>query len=156
MKIKIELDAKDLRILRLLSQDATLSIQQLAGEVGLSNNPCWRRVKRLEEEGVIVSRVAVLDPVKLGYAATAFVSIRIKSHDVNWLTTFKEVVETIPEIVECHRMAGDTDYLLKVIIRDLSHYDQVYQSLISQVPGLSDVSSSFSMELMKSRVGPAI
>lgn len=148
MKI-IELDSIDKNIIELLQRDATLSVTAVAEQVGLSNNPCWRRIKRLEAEGVIVGRVAVIDPRVLGLHTTVFVSIRIDSHSEDWLREFSRSLRTIPEIIECHRMTGDVDYLLKVLVKDLPHYDAVYQRLIKSVPGLVDVSSNFSMEQLK-------
>lgn len=145
----VELDSIDRALLGLLQLDATLSIQALAERVGLSNNPCWRRIKRLEEGGVIMARVAVVNPASLGLNTIVFVGIRIDSHSDEWLQQFAETVGQISEIVECHRMTGETDYLLKVLVRDLPHYDMVYQKLIKLVPGLIDVSSHFSMEQLK-------
>ena len=149
----VEIDDIDKEIISILQTDATCSVQDIANQVGLTNNPCWRRVKRLEESGVIKSRVALVDAKKLGVGTTAFVTIRIDSHNRDWLHQFASSVQEIPEILECHRMTGDVDYLLKVAIRDLEHYDRVYQRLISSVPGLTDVSSAFSMESLKHRNG---
>ena len=149
MKKYIEIDAIDTKILSILQKDATCSIQSIANQVNLTNNPCWRRIKRLEERGVIERRVAVVNPRLVGLGTTAFVSLRIDSHDKLWLEKFAHCISEISEIVECHRMTGDIDYLLKIIVSDLEHYDQVYQRLIANVPGLSDVSSAFSMEQLK-------
>lgn len=146
----MELDDIDRRILGILQVDATRSIQEIADEVGLTTNPCWRRIKRLEETGVITGRVATINWARLGLAMTAFVRIHTTQHSKDWLSTFKSSVNKIPEIVECHRMTGEVDYLLKIVVRDLEHYDLVYQRLIKLVPNLSDVSSSFSMEKLKS------
>ena len=145
----LKLDDIDRKILTLLQQDATQSVQDLADAVGLTTNPCWRRIKRLEEEDIILRRVAVVDPGKLGLGMTAFVRISTETHTKDWLDTFKTSVGRIPEIIECHRMAGDVDYLLKIVVEDLSHYDRVYQRLLDQVPNLKDVSAAFSMERMK-------
>jgi Lrp/AsnC family transcriptional regulator len=153
----VELDAIDRLILLALQEDATLSMQALADKVGLSANPVWRRIKRLEEEGVIVRRVAVINPDRLGLSLTTFVAIRTSQHEAKWLDTFASAVRRIPEIIECHRMSGDVDYFLKIVVRDMAHYDRVYKALISDVPGLIDVSSTFSMERLKetSRIDPA-
>lgn len=145
----MKLDSIDINILNILQLDATMPIQALADEVGLTNNPCWRRVKRLEDEDIIQRRSAVINRKLIGLGTTAFVSIRIDSHNADWLDKFANCIENMPEIVECHRMAGDVDYLLKIIIRDLEHYDDVYQRLIASVPGLTDVSATFSMEELK-------
>jgi len=145
----VELDSIDNNIIRILQLDSTQSIQAISEQVGLSNNPCWRRIKRLESEGVIERRVAVINPRRIGLGTTAFVTIRIDSHNKDWLEKFAACVAQISEIIECHRMTGDVDYLLKVIVRDLVHYDEVYQRLIAMVPGLTDVNSTFSMEQLK-------
>lgn len=145
----IELDNIDIGIIGILQLDATRSIQDIADSVGLTNNPCWRRIKRLEEKGVIERRVAVINPRAIGLGTTAFVTIRIDSHSGDWLAKFASAIDEIAEIVECHRMTGDVDYLLKIMVRDLEHYDSVYQNLIRKVPGLTDVSSTFSMEQLK-------
>ena len=144
-----DFDEIDLSILRELQQDAARSVQEIADAVGLSQNPCWRRIKRLEGAGVIEKRVALLDPRKLGLGLTVFVAIRTNQHNDAWLERFAEAVSRIPEIVEVHRMSGDIDYLLKVLVRDIGEYDRIYRKLIGSVE-LSDVSSSFSMEPIKS------
>jgi Lrp/AsnC family transcriptional regulator len=145
----LEIDAIDRKILRLIQQDATLAIQEIGRQVGLSANPCWRRIKRMEEAGLIERRVALLDPARLGLGLTSFVAIRTSNHSAQWLDAFAKGIGDIPEIIECHRMSGDTDYLLKVVVADISDYDRVYQALIGCVPGISDVSSAFSMERLK-------
>lgn len=149
MAKKLELDSIDRRILGLLQDDASLPVQQIADEVGLSVNPCWRRIKLLEEAGVIERRVALVNAAAVGLGVTVFVSIRTNQHNQTWLEAFARGIQGIPEIIECHRMSGDIDYLLKIVVRDIAHYDRVYQKLISAVPGLSDVSSTFSMERLK-------
>ena len=149
----LKLDDIDRKILTILQRDATQSVQDIADVVGLTSNPCWRRIKRMEDEGLILRRVAVVDPGKLGFGMTAFVRISTETHTKDWLTTFKASVKVIPEIVECHRMTGDVDYLLKIVVEDLSHYDKVYQRLLDLVPNLKDVSAAFSMERMKEGEG---
>jgi Lrp/AsnC family transcriptional regulator len=143
------LDRTDIRLLQLLQEDASLSIAQLADAVALSTNACWRRVKQLEEAGVIRRRVALLDADLLGCGITVFVAIRTNQHNEDWLETFAQGVADIPEIVEFYRMSGDVDYLLKVLVADIPHYDRVYKRLI-KVTQLTDVSSSFAMERIKS------
>lgn len=145
----MQLDAIDWAILDVLQSDASLPLQAVGERVGLSTNPCWRRIKRLEEAGVIARRVALLDPAKVGLPTTVFVAIRTARHDREWLAAFAQGIAAIPEITECHRMAGEVDYLLKLSVRDIAHYDRIYQRLIAEVPGISDVSSSFSMEALK-------
>jgi Lrp/AsnC family transcriptional regulator len=139
----------DWAILEILQEDAGLPIQAVGERVGLSINPCWRRIKRMEEAGIIARRVALLDPARVGLPTTVFVTIRTARHDPEWLSAFAKGVAAIPEITECHRMAGEVDYLLKLSVRDIAHYDRIYQRLIAEVPGLNDVSSAFSMEAMK-------
>ena len=151
----MQLDSIDLKILEILQADATTSVQDVADKVGLTNNPCWRRIKKLESSGVILRRSAIINHAAIGLATVAFVSIKIDSHNKEWLVNFADAIESIPEIVECHRMSGDIDYLLKILARDLSHYDSIYQRIITLIPGLKDVSSKFSMEQLKTsdRIG---
>lgn len=144
-----ELDDIDRRILAIVQDDATRPIQDIADAVGLSTNPCWRRIKRLEADGVIERRVALVNPRAVGLKATVFVIVRTNRHDKDWLGVFSAGVRQLPEVVECHRMSGDMDYLLKLVVTDIDHYDRVYQRLIAVVPGLGDVSSAFSMEALK-------
>ena len=145
----LQLDAIDWGILGVLQHDASLAVHEVGDRVGLSANACWRRIKRLEDSGVIARRVALVDAAKLGLATTVFVAIRTQRHDPAWLEAFSKGVAAIEEISECHRMAGDVDYLLKIVVRDIAHYDRIYRKLIAAVPDLADVSSSFSMETMK-------
>jgi len=144
-----QLDSIDWAILGVLQSDASIPVHEVGDRVGLSSNACWRRIKRLEDSGIIARRVALLDPVKLGLATTVFVAIRTNRHDPAWLEAFSAGVAAIEEISECHRMAGDVDYLLKIVVRDIAHYDRIYRKLIAAVPDIADVSSSFSMEQMK-------
>lgn len=142
------LDEIDRAILRLLQDDSTLSIQQVADQVGLTTTPCWRRIQKLEDTGVIRRRVALLDPHKLNVGVTVFVSIRTNQHSQEWFDHFAAVVEAIPEVVGFYRMSGDIDYLLRVVVPDIAAYDEVYKTLIERVD-LLDVSSSFAMEQLK-------
>jgi Lrp/AsnC family transcriptional regulator len=144
----VDFDRADARILARLQTDADVTIAELADAVGLSSNACWRRVKALEEAGVIAHRVALLDAGKLGLGSTVFVNIRTSQHSEEWLESFAKGVATIPEIVEVYRMSGEVDYLLKIIVSDIAHYDRVYRKLIRTV-SLLDVSSSFAMEQLK-------
>ena len=143
------LDRLDMQILDALQRDATLSMVQLGAQVGLSSTPCWKRVKRLEDEGFIERRVAVVSRQKVGLPVTVFVSIRAGQHDEKWLARFAAVVSTLPEVQEFHRMSGDVDYLLKVAASSIEGYDRFYKKLISLVD-LAGVSSAFSMEEIKS------
>ena len=149
MTQKRKLDPTDWAILGVLQRDATLSVGAIGEKVGLSHNPCWRRIRRMEDDGIIARRVALLDPAKVGLATSVFVAIRITRHDSEWLETFAAAMDAIDEIIECHRMAGDIDYMLKLRVRDIADYDRIYQRLIARVPGLADVTASFSMEEMK-------
>jgi len=144
------LDRYDCAILAALQADATLSIAALGEKVGLTSTPCWKRVRRLEEEGYIQSRVAIVDRAKVGLPVTVFVSVRTSAHDEKWLTRFAGAVMALPEVQEFHRMSGDVDYLLKVVTTDIGGYDAFYKKLIKATQQLSGVSSAFSMEQIKS------
>ncbi|MBU1377145.1 MAG: Lrp/AsnC family transcriptional regulator [Alphaproteobacteria bacterium] len=145
----IVLDAIDRRILRELQKDATIAIAELAVLVGLSQTPCWKRIKRLTDAGIITKRVALLDRSKLDLSLAVFVSVRTNRHDQEWLDAFAGAAASMPEVVEFYRLSGDTDYLMKVLVRDIAAYDAFYKRLIAAVP-LSDVSSAFAMEQIKS------
>ena len=148
MSRRFEPDDTDRAILRLIQRDAALSLADIAKEVGLTATPCWKRIRRLEADGVIAARVALLDREAVGLGVTAFVAVKAGAHDEAWLTRFSEGVALIPEVVELYRMAGETDYLLKVVCHDIQHYDRIYRKLIRVAP-MGDVSSSFAMEQMK-------
>ncbi|MEE2783226.1 MAG: Lrp/AsnC family transcriptional regulator [Pseudomonadota bacterium] len=143
------MDKFDRIILEKLQNQGDISTTQLAEDIGLSTNACWRRIKRLEEDGVIRKRVALLNEAALGLKMTVFVSIKTNQHNAKWLEKFANGVKALPEVVEFYRTSGDTDYLLKIVARDIDDYDRVYKRLISVVP-LHDVSSSFAMERIKS------
>ena len=144
----VVLDSADVRILTSLQEDASLSVGAVAEQVHLSQNACWRRIKRLEDEGVIRKRVALLDPQKIGVGVTIFVTVRAAEHSEEWLNHFSTAVVSMPEIVEFYRMSGDIDYLLKVQIADIHAYDAFYKKLI-RAARLTDVSSAFAMEEIK-------
>jgi Lrp/AsnC family transcriptional regulator len=143
------MDKKDLQLLALLQQDAATPLAQLAQAVNLSTTPCWRRVQKLHEDGVIRKQVALCDPVRLNVPVTVFVSVRTSQHSDAWAKRFVQSTRDIPEIMEIYRMSGDVDYLLKVVVPDIAGYDRVYKRLIKAVD-LQDVSSSFAMEVLKS------
>ena len=143
-----ELDNFDRAILRALQKDAAISMDALAERVALSRNACWRRVKRLEADGVLTGRTALIDPRMVGLGLSVFVLIRTNQHGPDWLRKFKSVVSEMPEIVGAHRMSGDLDYILRVRVADVPAYDRFYQRLIAKIE-LSDVSASFVMEDMK-------
>lgn len=142
------MDRLDRKILRLLQEDSTLAVADVAKKVGLSTTPCWRRIQKLEEEGVIRRRVALLDQTKINAKVTVFVSIRTNSHSSEWLLRFSEVISQFPEVVEFYRMSGDVDYLLRIVVPDIAAYDAFYQKLIQKIE-IRDVSSSFAMEQIK-------
>ncbi len=142
------IDRFDLKILEQLQRDDTLSIAQLAEGIGLSVTPCWRRIQRLEKDGVIEKRIAVLNPEKLDLSLTVFVMVKTDKHNQAWLNAFQETVKDFPEIVEVNRLAGEYDYLLKVITRNNQSYDAFYKRLIARIE-LSNVTSCFSMEQVK-------
>lgn len=143
------MDKLDKKILSLLQKDATLTAQDIADRVGLSKAPCWRRIQRLQESGVIRQTVALLDARKLHVGTTVFVTIKAASHSAGWFERFVKVVRDMPEVTELHRMSGDVDYLLRVVVPDIEAYDRVYKKLIASLEML-DVSASFSLETIKS------
>lgn len=141
-------DTIDRRILAALQEDATLSMNEIAARVGLSATPCWRRIQKLEEAGIIRKRVALLNGKVIAAGVSIFVSVRTNQHTDEWLKRFAEVVSAMPEVVEFYRLSGDVDYLLKVVVPDIAAYDVFYKKLVSKID-LSDVSSSFAMEEIK-------
>ncbi|AKJ70318.1 ArsR family transcriptional regulator [Pandoraea thiooxydans] len=143
------IDRTDKRILEILQEDSTCAVADIAERVSLSTTPCWRRIQKLEQEGVIKRRVVLLDPEKLNVDVTVLVEIKTTQHNAAWLKSFRNAIESIPEIVEAYRMSGHIDYLLKVVVPNIGAYDKVYKRLIGTVE-LHDVSSSFSMEVLKS------
>ena len=143
------MDAIDRKILAVVQEEASLSVAEIGSRVGLSSTPCWKRIQRLEAEGVITKRVALVDPGKIGLGITVFVSIETGDHSQDWLTRFAEVVGAMPEVMEFYRMAGDVDYMLRVVVPDIAGYDAFYKKLIGTVP-LKNVTSRFAMERIKS------
>ncbi len=143
------MDDIDRKLLKLLQENSTYTVAEISEKIGISSTPVWKRMKRLEESGVITNRVALLDPAKIGLGVTGFVIVKTNDHSEKWLDRFAKVVEGIPEIVEMHRMAGDIDYLLKVVAPDIAGYDMIYKRIIKNIE-LSEVSASFSMEVVKS------
>lgn len=143
------MDKIDKKILQLLQSDSDLQISDIADKVGLSTSPCWRRIRKLEEAGVIRARVALLDKEKLNLGLTAVISIKTQKHDLNWLEKFARAVNAMPEAVDFYRMTGETDYVIRMVVPDMKSYDQAYKRLISQID-VFDVSASFVMEEIKS------
>jgi Lrp/AsnC family transcriptional regulator len=148
-----DLDRVDREILRLLSVDASMSLADIADKVGLTATPCWKRIRRMEQDGIILGRVAMIDADKVGLPVSVFVAIETADHSAEWLARFAQVIRETPEIVDAWRMSGDVDYLLHVVVADIASYDRFYRRLIAAVP-LRNVSSRFSMERMKSAALP--
>lgn len=142
------MDKLDRAILDILQTDCTRPVGEIAEQIGLGTTACWRRIQKLEESGVVRARVALLDGKKLNVGVVVFVSIKTTQHNAEWLGQFHAAVSSIDEVMEVYRMAGDTDYLLRVTVPDVAAYDGVYKQLIL-IPGLADISSSFSMEQIK-------
>jgi len=142
------LDAMDIKILNILQEDATRPVADIGREVGLSTTPCWRRIQKMEEAGIIRKRVALLASDKVDAAVTVFVSIKTDQHNADWLHRFHKAVESFPEVVEIYRMSGDVDYLLRVSVPDIAAYDAFYKKLIAKID-ISKVSSAFAMEQIK-------
>lgn len=142
------MDAIDRRILNALQHDATIPLAALAETVGLSQTPCWKRVKRLEKEGFIRARVTLVEPRKVGLGVVVFAAVRANEHSEEWLALFASAISAIPEVTEFYRMSGESDYLLKIVCADMDDYDRIYKRIIRSVP-LRDVTSSFAMEQIK-------
>ena len=144
-----KLDGTDRKILALLQQDSSLSVAEIGNRVGLSSTPCWKRIQRLEADGVITRRVALVDQDRIGLGITVFVSVETDDHSNDWLSRFADTVGAMPEVMEFYRMAGDVDYMLRVVVPDIQGYDSFYKKLIAAVP-LKNVTSRFAMEKIKS------
>ena len=143
------MDAIDRKILAVIQEDASLSVAEIGSRVGLSSTPCWKRIQRLEADGVIMKRVALIAAEKIGLGITVFVSIETGDHSQDWLAKFAETVTAMPEVMEFYRMAGDVDYMLRVVVPDIAGYDTFYKKLIATV-SLKNVTSRFAMEKIKS------
>ncbi len=142
------MDKKDKSILAALQSDASLTVGDIADSVGLSKSACWRRIQALEDDGVISARVTLLNQEKLGLDLTVYTMIRTHEHTQSWFDRFHEMVTTMPNVMEVHRLSGDIDYLIRAVIPDIRSYDEMYKEMIARVD-LFDVSSSFSMETIK-------
>ncbi len=143
-----KIDDLDRKILHELQRDAGLGLEDLGTRVGLSRNACWRRIKALEEAGVIRARVTLLDAAKLGLGLSVFIQVRAATHDADWLDLFARATRAMPEIQGVYRMTGDLDYLIRARVADMGDYDRLYQRLVARVP-MRDVSASFVMEEIK-------
>lgn len=142
------IDSIDLKILRILQSDSSRSLESISNEVGVSLNTCWRRISRMENKSIIEGRMALIDNEKVGLPLTVFVSISTDDHSQEWTKKLSNAVISIKEIVEFYRLAGETDYILKMMVKNVDHYDKVYKQLIKRVK-ISDVSASFAMEKIK-------
>jgi len=147
------IDAIDRAILRLLARDATLALADIAREVGLTTTPCWKRIRRMEQAGVITGRVAQIDQARVGLPVSVFVGVEAADHSTAWLEQFAAIIAAMPEVVQAWRMSGDVDYLLHVVVPDISGYDIFYRRLIDAV-ALRNVSSRFVIEQIKSTALP--
>ena len=142
------LDLIDRKIVAELMRDASMPVAQIADKVGLSQTPCWKRIQKLNESGVLTGRVALADPSRLGFGLTIFVGIEAPDHGSDWRVAFSKAVDSIPEIMEVYRMAGEMDYLLRVSVADMNAFDALYKRLTDSVP-IKNVTSHFAMERMK-------
>ena len=142
------MDEIDVKILKLLQRDSSLPASEIAAKVGLSTSPCWKRIAKLRETGIIKQQLSILDATKLGFGLTAYVSIKTGEHSGAWLNEFSKTVTDMPEVMEFHRMAGDVDYMLKVIVADIDSFDKFYKRLIGS-SAINEVTSRFSMEKIK-------
>ncbi|EGQ9303258.1 Lrp/AsnC family transcriptional regulator [Vibrio vulnificus] len=143
------LDKVDLKLLSLLQQDGTLSLSDLAEQVNLTTTPCWKRLKRLEDEGFIEKKVVLLNAEKLDLSFIAFVQIKTCDHSYAWYDRFVATVNDFPEVMEFYRMAGEYDYMMKVLVKDMKNFDTFYKKLVNSVEGISNVTSTFAMEPLK-------
>ena len=149
MAAKRMLDSFDRKILDCLQDNADMPLAEVAGRVGLSTTPCWRRIKRLEGDGIVRARVALLDRKAINAGVTVFVAVRTAQHNAQWLTRFAKAIASFPEVMDCYRMSGEIDYLIRLALPDIEAYDSFYKRLIARVE-LSDVTSMFAMEEIKS------
>lgn len=143
------LDGVDRRILTELQESAEISMQELGDRVGLSHTPCWRRVRRLEERGFITRRVTLLDADRLDLAVNVFVNVNLRRHQENALNRFEEAVQDVPEIVECYTVSGETDFLLRVVVSDVSAYERLLKSTLVHLPEVGNLTSTFALRQVK-------
>lgn len=145
---KSSIDKVDRKILYYLQQDAGMTIKAIAKKVHLSPTPCWKRIQRMEESGIIRARVALLDPTKVDAGVTVFIAVRTNQHNIEWSEKFAREMKTIPEIMEIYRMSGEVDYLMRVVVPDIAAFDRTYKTIIRRID-FFDVTSMFAMEQMK-------
>lgn len=144
----MKIDKIDRKILTELQRDATISLADLSDRVALSQTPCWKRIQKLQASGILIGRVALVAPEKVGLGLTVFVEIETADHSPTWIRQFADAIAVMPEVMECYRTAGDVDYMLRVVVEDMAGYDRFYKALIDRFP-LKNVSSRFAMEKIK-------
>ena len=149
MNSSADFDDYDLKILRTMQENADYSMTELGEKVGLSHTPCWRRIKRLEAEGIIMRKVTLLDPQKLGLSVTVYAYITIKSHDEDSLNAFESAVQGVEEIVECYSTSGDKDYVLRVVVDSVNHYERLLKRNLVHLPNVASVNSTFALKQVK-------
>ncbi len=142
------LDRIDRKILNLLQQDASIALEDIASKVSLSKTPCWNRIKKLERDGVIKKRVAILDPEKVNLNTTVFLMLQAREHSIEWMERFAHQIKSMPQVVACYRMSGSIDYIVQIRVENVAAYDCFYKRLLQSIP-LTDVSSSFALEEVK-------
>jgi Lrp/AsnC family transcriptional regulator len=145
----IELDNFDKKILRALQKNSDHSMSELGRQVGLSHTPCWRRIKRLEEAGIIKARVAIVDPDKVNLGVTVYAYIIIKSHDEHSLNAFEKAVLDVSEVVECYSTSGEKDYILRIVVQNVSHYEKLLKQTLVHLPNVASVNSTFALKQVK-------
>ncbi|MEL7939485.1 MULTISPECIES: Lrp/AsnC family transcriptional regulator [Pseudomonas] len=148
--MSIELDAYDKRILALLQEEATLSTAEIAERIGLSQSPCWRRIQRLKEEGVIRRQVTLLDRKKIGLNTQIFAQVKLNTHGRNNLTEFAAAIREFPEVLECHVLMGAVDFMLRIVTEDIEAYERFFFERLSQVPGIQEINSIVALSEIKS------
>lgn len=145
----MRIDAVDRRILALLQEDASISVAEMAERTGLSASPCWRRVQRLEQAGIIRKRLAILDRHRLGLGVLVFVHVKLSANGRQSLAEFETAIGTLPEVLECHTTMGEVDFILKVVARDIQSFERFYRERLSALPGVRDFSSTIVMSNVK-------
>ena len=143
------MDDMDRKILSVVQSDSSLSVADMAERVGLSHTPFWRRLKRLEKDGVIKERVSILDPDKLGLSITVFANIKLKQHDEDTLESFEREVQTFPEVMECFSMSGETDYVVRALVRSIDEYERLLKRKLLHLPGVVAINSHFALKCIK-------
>lgn len=147
--MQISLDSTDIKLLNLLQEDASLTTAELADKVGLSQSPCWRRVCRIQDAGLIKKRVALLDPEKLGMGVVVFTAVNLSSHHGKVLDEFEKQVAKFPEVMECYTMTGTMDYMLKIVTKDIQHYEMFARKYLAQVPNIREMHSNVAITRIK-------